>query len=616
MGPRKRAITCVTFIFCVVWLALIGLGAKNAAAFRWSKSTGANPVTAIAISPDGRLLASASREIKLWALETGELLHTLQLKGLKNEITSLAFDSQCKYLAAAGLDQNIRVISLADYSLVRQITDPSVYAAIGTKEPFRHYSIAFNPTSDVLAIGTQAGSIMLWDIETGAIFSLISIRKEVSVPITAVAYSSHGHCLAIGRLNGFVELYSFDSQRTVWSSKERTGAITAIAYSPDGKSVASASLDGMVTVWSTSSGTVIQRFEHKNAVSGIAYDPTGDYIASACADGKVRIWSLKDGAVIRTIPDYGERTESIAWDKKGATLIGGTGDGKIYAWNAPGLISQPPIAAFTFQGVIPSTQAGEGKAVIQPRVQIPVEFDSSSSLARGGIIIRYKWDWDSDGEYDLTTAEPKATHLFTAPSESRVTLEVIDNKGTSSKVTKAIKIPRELPQVRFVSNPTTPKVHEEVSFSNESVIFEGRVVSWLWDFGDGTTSRQETPKHIYTHEGEYIVKLKMLDSYNLISVYTQQLKILSKEAIQACFIFKGLSSSLQVEFNASTSMDTKGKISQYKWDWDGDGVYDTLTEVPIIIHRFPAKDRYRVVLVVIDDRGNTSAPYTKEISLE
>ena len=615
MGSRKRTVTCVAFILWVAWIALVGLGTENTVAFRWSESAGTNPVTAVAISPDGHLLASASQEIKLWTLETGTLLHTVHLEGLTDKITSLAFDSQDKYLAIAGLDQIIRIISLADYSLVKQITDSSIYVNIGGKEPFRHYSVAFNPTSDVLAIGTQAGSIMLWDIENSTLFSLVSITKGVSAPITAIAYSPYGSCLAIGRLNGFVELYSFGSQRTVWSSKGHTDAITAIAYSPDGKSVASASLDGMVTVWSASSGAIIQRFDHKNAVPGIAYDPTGNYIASACADGKVRVWSLKNGTVVQTISDYGEKTESIAWDKKGTTLIGGTRDGKIRAWNTLGLITQPPIAAFTFQGIVPSPQASEGKAAVQPRTQIPVNFDSSSSSARGGIITWYKWDWNSDGEYDLTTVEPKVTHLFKVSSENRVTLEVIDNKATSSKITKVIRIPQELPQAKFTFNPATPKVREEVSFSNESVISEGKIVSWLWDFGDGITSGEEAPKHIYTHEGEYIVKLKIVDSFNLTSSYIRDLKILPRGVIQAYFTFKVLHETHQVEFNASTSIDTIGKISRYEWDWDGDGTYDASVTNPVISHIFIQPGTHKVTLRVTDNKG-AIAKVTKTVTVE
>ncbi len=72
----------------------------------------------------------------------------------------------------------------------------------------------------------------------------------------------------------------------------------------------------------------------------------------------------------------------------------------------------------------------------------------------------------------------------------------------------------------------------------------------------------------------------------------------------------------QVAFDASTSRGTNGGvIASYQWDWDGDGVYDTLPATsPLATHAFATKGTYAVGLKVTDaggsDETTVSVPVT------
>jgi PKD repeat protein len=57
----------------------------------------------------------------------------------------------------------------------------------------------------------------------------------------------------------------------------------------------------------------------------------------------------------------------------------------------------------------------------------------------------------------------------------------------------------------FSADPTSGEAPLTVEFTDES---DG-AVSWLWDFGDGTTSTEQNPTHTYTHAGEYTVSLEI-----------------------------------------------------------------------------------------------------------
>ncbi len=68
------------------------------------------------------------------------------------------------------------------------------------------------------------------------------------------------------------------------------------------------------------------------------------------------------------------------------------------------------------------------------------------------------------------------------------------------------------PPVAKINGPYTGTINNPISFSSEgSTDSDGKIVSYLWDFGDGTTSNDPNPDHLYTRDGNYNVKLTVTD---------------------------------------------------------------------------------------------------------
>ncbi len=63
----------------------------------------------------------------------------------------------------------------------------------------------------------------------------------------------------------------------------------------------------------------------------------------------------------------------------------------------------------------------------------------------------------------------------------------------------------------------------------------------------------------------------------------------------------------KVTFDASASHDPDGKIVEYRWDFDGDGVVDQTTQDPVVTHVYTEGKLYRPVLTVVDDKGATAS---------
>ena len=67
----------------------------------------------------------------------------------------------------------------------------------------------------------------------------------------------------------------------------------------------------------------------------------------------------------------------------------------------------------------------------------------------------------------------------------------------------------------FSASPISGNAPLKVAFSDEST---GSPISWNWNFGDGTTSKQQNPKHTYSSEGTYTVTLTVKDEIGNNSV--------------------------------------------------------------------------------------------------
>lgn len=88
----------------------------------------------------------------------------------------------------------------------------------------------------------------------------------------------------------------------------------------------------------------------------------------------------------------------------------------------------PPTADFTFS---PET----------PGVGVAVTFDARASRpAAGRQIVRYEWDFDADGVFEVSTSSPTTQHTFTEVGEFPVTLKIIDDQGVSATVTKTVRV--------------------------------------------------------------------------------------------------------------------------------------------------------------------------------
>lgn len=247
----------------------------------------------------------------------------------------------------------------------------------------------------------------------------------------------------------------------------------------------------------------------------------------------------------------------------------------------------PPIAIFTYS---PS----------EPVIDETVIFNASGSHDLDGSIMNYTWNF-GDGTNGTGI---NVTHAYTAEGNYTVTLNITDNDGLTNSTSKSIRVTTNYPTASFTYSPTAPIVNQIVTFNASlSTPHGGTIVSYAWNFGDGTETTEADPivYHNYTTTGTFNVTLNVTDSEGLWSTDSKSVMVVKYPI--ASFTYSPISPLVgeTVTFNASTSKPDGGFLVSYAWNFDDETLISETS--PITSHAYRASGNYNVTLNVTDSEG-------------
>jgi PKD repeat protein len=218
----------------------------------------------------------------------------------------------------------------------------------------------------------------------------------------------------------------------------------------------------------------------------------------------------------------------------------------------------------------------------------------------------WAWDFENDGVIDSTLQNP--AHTYTTAGTYQVNLSVTNTSGTANRL-KAnyirVSSPSGSPVASFTANPETGRAPSIVRFTDTST--GDGITGYEWDFGDGATSTQENPSHLYRSPGTYTIILNVISGTGTVTA-TGTIKVTGGSTTPAGTVNARFTSSpsagrapLEVQFTDRSSGATT-------WNWDfGDGGTSTEQNPS---HTYTTSGTYKVTLSVSGTDGSDTSTGT------
>jgi gliding motility-associated-like protein len=239
-----------------------------------------------------------------------------------------------------------------------------------------------------------------------------------------------------------------------------------------------------------------------------------------------------------------------------------------------------------------------------------ITFIDSSKIASGNIA---KWHWNFGNGDSLTTSNNSVvSKTYNSAGDYIVSLSVENANGCKSSVFRKTVTISPSPIVNF-EMPGVCLPTGIANFTNLSTISNGTVndLSYVWNFGDGTTSTDKNPKHTYTSGGAVDVKLTATSNIGCSKDTTKRLSNIYSQP-RAAFSYNpaSLCVSDSIRFTDNSVADNNSVKS---WFWKfSDGTTSTLQNP---VKKFRDSGNYTISLYTQSAAGCNSDTITKAITI-
>ena len=277
-------------------------------------------VGTVVFSPDGKMLATGSRDttVKILEIPTGKIINTFPADD--SPIWSVAFNSDATQLVAGTYDWRVIVWNLK------------------TGEPFRVFehrapvwAVAMTPDGKTIASASGDQTVKIWDLETG--FLIFSLPDHLDV-IYSIAISPDGKTLVSGSADQMIKIENLETGELINTLTGHTGVIRSIDISPDGEKIVSGSYDNTIKIWNLKTGELIKNITgHSAEIVSIDISPNGEYIASGGKDNTIKIWDLETGELLSTLTGHTDEIYTVTFSPDSNTIASGSKDRTIKLWH-------------------------------------------------------------------------------------------------------------------------------------------------------------------------------------------------------------------------------------------------------------------------------------------
>ncbi|MGB7339294.1 MAG: protein kinase [Phototrophicaceae bacterium] len=342
-----------------------GLSGNDNTILRWDMTTNTligeplightSWINDVQISPNNEIIASASTDstVRLWNMETGALIATLE--GHTAPVRTLDFALDGQSLASAGEDGTIIIWDVEARVIERRIDNTLNDRVLTT------YDLDFNNAGTRLITGTDDNAVRIWDVATG----------EVILEML-------GH------------------NNWVWS----------VQYDPTEAAIISADDDGVLFFWNAQDGTaLVDPIATNSSIYDVSLSFDGGFMATAGADGVIIIWSLAEQlSIVATIDAHRDIIWDVEFSPNDYHLLSASNDGNMLLSQLTAIPRPGTLAFDTNQTITEFELDTANNRVVLAGVPFGMSSSTIQVLDRESIELLYEFNIASISEGTDTSA--------------------------------------------------------------------------------------------------------------------------------------------------------------------------------------------------------------------
>ncbi|KOR36165.1 serine/threonine protein kinase [Planktothricoides sp. SR001] len=286
--------------------------------------TGVGQIQSLAMGPESRIPMFASGsygKIRIWNLQTG--VQVKELDAHRSWVNALAISPNGQILASGSEDTTIRILNFQTGELLQSI--PAHSGPVN--------ALAISPNGQILASGSADRTIRFWNLSDGVRLRTISGHQDA---VNAIAWSPNGRLIASGSSDRTIQIWDAITGTRVRKLQGHGNAVLSVTFSADSQLVASGSRDNTVIVWDLKTGQQKYQLTGDNSwVRSVAIAPDGQLLATS--GNNLNIWNLNTGKLEKVLLGHEQYISVFALSPDNQTIVTGSPDKTIKIWRLPPL---------------------------------------------------------------------------------------------------------------------------------------------------------------------------------------------------------------------------------------------------------------------------------------
>ncbi len=421
-------------------------------------------VEAVAVSADGKFIATASfdKTVKLWDAATGKELRTYGgEQGHKGQVLCVAFSARGDQIATGGTDNSVRIWDVPVTTAAKTFATTGATTGVAVAADGKTFALAgADGVVKVFPLGEEKGALELKG-HTGAVLS--------------VGYLTTGNVWVTAGADKTIRFFNGIDAKLIASYSTGTADITGFAVRPDSQAVFTTSADGVLRFWQTPAQPTRVFPALKDAVTAFYSSSDGNTVLYATADKVVTMGLTATNKEAGTYIGAKGNIDCVSMSADAATIIAGSADGKVTAWDKQGKA----------KGEVLAHAGGTTATVFHPSQPILFTGGADGALKGWNLPLDAKLVKDKDGKEPSRTKYDFKAHMgkVTAALFNAATGQVIT--AGADKLIRIWDVTKPEKPVREIGPLAAPATTLSLSRDNLTLAAGVGKDALLWTLADG-----------------------------------------------------------------------------------------------------------------------------------